>query len=182
MIARLITKLAFEKLPAGALSNETRSNLDDTFGEDWPDIEIFTLDAYTGTLNDYLLGAPKLDNFTAVSIALVAPFSRGTVSIESNNTEVHPLVDPNWLSDPRDQEVAIAGFKRARAVFQSDAVKPILKGLEAWPGPDVTTDEQILAAIRLGADTIHHPAGTCKMGQADDHMAVVDTKGNLSDL
>jgi choline dehydrogenase len=105
-------------------------------------------------LNDYLLGAPKLDNYTSVCIVLVAPFSRGNVSIASEDTNVHPIVDPNWLSDPRDQEIAVAGFKRARAVFESDAMKPILKGPEAWPGSKVESDEQILAAIRSGADTI----------------------------
>jgi choline dehydrogenase len=169
--------LAFEKLPTGAVSNDTRSSLDATFGGDWPDIEIFSLDAYTGTLNDYLLGAPTLDNFTAVCIALVSPFSRGNVSIVSQDTNVHPIVNPNWLTDSRDQQVAVAGFKRARAIFQSQAVQPILKGSEAWPGSDVKSDEQILAAVKLGADTIHHAAGTCQMGKVDDPMAVVDSQG-----
>jgi choline dehydrogenase len=176
-VVPLTADLAFEKLPAGALPNDTRSSLVVAFGSDWPDIEIFSLDAYTGTLNDYLLGAPRLDNFTAVCIALVSPFSRGNVTIMSQDTNDHPVVNPNWLTDLRDQQVAVAGFKRARAVFESEAMQPILKSPEVWPGPDIQSDEQILAAVRLGADTIHHAAGFCQMGQADDHMAVVDSQG-----
>jgi choline dehydrogenase len=151
--------------------------LDATFGGDWPDIELFSLDAYTGTLNDYILGAPRSDNFTAVCIALVSPFSRGNVTIMSGDTKDHPIVNPNWLTDPQDQLVAVAGFKRARAIFESQEVQPILKGTEAWPGVNVKTDEQILDAVRTGADTIHHAAGTCQMGKVDNPMAVVDSKG-----
>ena len=168
---------AFEKLPAGAVSNSTRKDLDTTFGADWPDIEILSLDAFTGSLNDFVFGAPDLKNYTAVCIALVAPFSRGNVSIVSNDTSVHPVVNPNWLSDPRDQEVAIAGFKRARAVFQSAAVQPLLIGPEAFPGGNVTANQDILNVIMSSSDTIHHAAGTNRMGMVNDSMAVVDSQG-----
>ena len=176
----MIAPPGFEKLPNGTISPSTRTSLDQTFGSDWPDIEIFSLDAYTGTLSDYLLGAPDAGNYSAVSIALVAPFSRGNVSIASADTNIHPVVNPALLTDPRDQEVAVAGFKRARAVLQSDAVKPGLIGGEVYPGPQVLTDADILDTIRKSADSIHHAAGTCKMGKVDDVLAVVDSQSMFS--
>ncbi len=93
---------------------------------------------------------------------------------------MHPIVNPNWLTDPRDQEVAVAGFKRARAVFQSAAVKPVLIGSEAFPGDNVTTDKDILNFIMSSTDTIHHAAGTNRMGTVTDPMAVVDSHGTLA--
>lgn len=171
--------LAFEKLPAGALSNQTRSDLDEAFGADWPDIEILSLDAYTGRLNDFVFGAPDLKDYTAVCIATIAPFSRGTVTINSSDTNVHPIVNPNWLTDPRDQEVAVAGFKRARAVFAASAVKPVLQGAEAFPGTAVRNDAEILKTIQTSSSTIHHAAGTCKMGRANDTMAVLDSRARV---
>ncbi|KAL9005007.1 MAG: hypothetical protein Q9188_002188 [Gyalolechia gomerana] len=96
--------------------SQTRSDLDATFGPEWPDVEILLLDAYTGRLDDFLLGAPDLKNYTAICIAIVAPFSRGNVTINSSDTNDYPVVNPNWLGDARDREVAIAAFKRARAV------------------------------------------------------------------
>ena len=138
---------------------------------------MLSLDAYTGTLNDYLLGAPDLKSYTAVCVAFVAPFSRGNVTISSADTAVHPVVNPNWLTDPRDQEVAVAGFKRARAVFESKPVQPVLIGPEAFPGANVTTDEEILQVIRSSSDTLHHAAGTNRMGRSDDPSAVVDSQG-----
>lgn len=109
----------------------------------------------------------------------MSPFSRGNVTIGSSDTSDHLFVNPNWLADLRDQEVAVAGFKRARAIFESDAVRPLLKGPEAFPGANVATDEEILHFIRTSSSTIHHAAGTCKMGKSDDAMAVVDNKGAL---
>jgi choline dehydrogenase len=150
-----------------------------SFGTDWPNIEVFSLDAYTGTLNDFLLDAPAPDNYTAVCIAMVSPFSRGNVTIVSNDTAVHPIVNPNWLGDARDQEVAVAAFKQARAVFQSSAVKPVLVGAEAYPGPSVQTDAQILDVVQRSSSTIHHAAGTCRMGLTNDTMAVTDSHGMI---
>jgi choline dehydrogenase-like flavoprotein len=38
----------------------------------------------------------------------------------------------------------------------------------------VRSDADVDAFIRATADTVYHPLGTCRMGTADDEMAVVD--------
>lgn len=86
---------AFEKLPGGAVTNSTRAALDDTFGADWPNAEIFSLDGYTGSLDDFLFDNPDLKDYTSACIALVAPFSRGNVTNSSNDTSAHPIINPN---------------------------------------------------------------------------------------
>ena len=43
---------------------------------------------------------------------------------------------------------------------------------ENFPGPDVQTDEQLMAHARATGSTTYHPVGTCKLGT--DPMAVVD--------
>src|SRR5208282_3831740 len=45
---------------------------------------------------------------------------------------------------------------------------------EFSPGSDQRSDADIDAHIRKTATTVHHPAGTCKMGSAADEFAVVD--------
>ena len=45
---------------------------------------------------------------------------------------------------------------------------------EQAPGPERTTDEDIIAWVKATAETTYHPVGTCKMGI--DPMAVVDPK------
>jgi choline dehydrogenase-like flavoprotein len=101
----------------------------------------------------------------------------GQETIVSDDTNIHPVVNPNWLTDPRDQEVAVATFKRARDLFSAKDVQPVLVGPEAFPGASVQSDEDILSIIMSSSDTIHHASGTNRMGKVDDPLAVVDYKG-----
>ncbi|KAI4191855.1 MAG: hypothetical protein LQ348_003396 [Seirophora lacunosa] len=152
---------SFEKLNKTAVSAQTRQDLDSTFGVDWPDIEHLFFD---GTL----VGAP-----------FVASFSRGNVTINSTDTARNPIISPNWLLDPRDQEVAVAGFKRAGQIFQTKSIRPILLGEEDFLGTNVTSDEDVLAVIRQSATSIDHAAGTCAMGKTGDRNAVVDARASV---
>ena len=54
-----------------------------------------------------------------------------------------PLINPNWLIDPADVAVAIAGYKRVRQLFATKALAPVLIGPEYFPGPSVQTDAEI---------------------------------------
>ena len=112
-------------------------------------------------------------------VALTHPFSRGNVTIRSNDTAVNPIVNPNWLVDPRDQEMAIAAYKQARAVFASNVTRPVIVGLEAFPGLNVSTDADILSLIQQSASASYHASATCKMGLANDSMAVLDSKARV---
>lgn len=138
------------------------------------------LDAYSGLQRDFLTGAPQDGKmYGSASAALIAPFSRGNVTISSNDTADIPVVSPNYLLDPRDQEVAIAAFKRVRQIYATDALKPILIGTESFPGPNVTTDAQILAAIKQAALTVYHASATNAMGNSTDPNAVVDSEAKV---
>ena len=90
-----------------------------------------------------------------------------------------PLINPNWLTDPADIAVAIAGYKRTRQLFATKAMAPVLIGQEAFPGPSVQTDAEILHIIRQSLNTVYHAAATNKMGRADDPNAVVDSKARV---
>ncbi|KAL8709488.1 MAG: hypothetical protein Q9220_005730 [cf. Caloplaca sp. 1 TL-2023] len=163
----------FEKLPKNATSSKTRSELDATFGQDWPDIELLFFDG------NLISKSTDSRNYVSSLAGLVAPFSRGNVSINSTDTADNPVVSPNWLLDSRDQEVAIAGFKRARQIFQSSAIQPIINGAEALPGLDVTGDQEILAVIKQSAASIDHAACTCAMGKSTDPAAVIDSHARV---
>lgn len=171
--------LAFEKLPVDSLSPATRRDLDAANGPDWPDVEYIELNVYFG---DKLVPPPNSTigrNYASLIAGLTAPFSRGNVTIVSNDTSVLPVVSPNWLSDPRDREVLIAAFRRSRQVWESNSMRAVVTGPEAYPGANVTSDDDILAAIQRSAQTIWHACGTNKMGKEEDAMAVVDSKARV---
>lgn len=175
----LILFPGFTNLPAGSISNSTRAALD-AFPTDWPDFEHLFLDGFFGYANDTSDGPTDGRNYVSSSTALTKPFSRGNITIRSNDTSDNPIVSPNWLLDPRDQEVAVAAFKQGRAVFTTNAAtKDIVIGAEAFPGPNVSTDAQILSLIQQSAAASYHASATCAMGMSNDSMAVLDSKARV---
>ncbi|MFZ1338800.1 MAG: choline dehydrogenase [Paracoccaceae bacterium] len=99
--------------------------------------------------------------------------SRGAVTLRSGKPEDAPVIRFNYMSDPEDWEDFRACIRLTREIFGQDAMKPFVKH-EIQPGAGVATDDQIDAFIREHAESAYHPCGTCKMGRADDPMAVVD--------
>jgi choline dehydrogenase len=98
------------------------------------------------------------DNYFTMSITMVATTSRGSVTINSTDASDNPVVNIGWLSTSTDQEVAIAGLKRARqlANVTGIAIKEIA------PGPAVQSDSDILQYIKSEVRPIHHAASSCK--------------------
>lgn len=115
-------------------------------------------------------GLHKFPGFT-VSVCQLRPESRGSIDIRSGDPAEHPAIRPNYLATTLDEQTMVDGIKLIRKVSHSSSIQPYIKR-EFVPGPDVTTDEQILDYVRNTGSTIFHPAGTCKMGH--DDAAVVD--------
>ena len=157
--------IAWEKLPAPQRQNLSSTTLSAlaSFPADWPELEYLILDAYTGNNQNYLTGSPNT-TFMYVSpiVALVAPLSRGNVTIASTDTNDLPLINPNWLTDPADQELAVAAFKRVRQMMDTDIVKKATVGSEIYPGRNVSSDAQILNSIRDNGIEVFHASATCK--------------------
>jgi len=173
--------LGWEKLPQpfrSKLSASTREALDRSFPADWPEIEYLPVSAVIGYNRDYQTEDP-LDgsNYASLTTALVAPLSRGNISISSGNMADAPLINPNWLTHPADAELAIAAFKRQRQAWSQ--LSDITVGVEKIPGPSVQTDAQILAFIKQSMAMVWHAAATCKMGKREDAMAVVDAEARV---
>ena len=68
-------------------------------------------------------------------------------------------------------DVSWADF--AREIFAQEAFQPFA-GAEIQPGADVQSDAELDGFIREHVESAYHPCGTCRMGAADDPMAVVD--------
>ncbi len=104
-------------------------------------------------------------------VCLLRPKSRGSVKLASNNPFAAPLIDLGFLTERDDVERLIRGFKIMRGILNQPALAE-LGGREMPALANAQSDEEIEQYIRNHADTIYHPAGTCRMGV--DAMAVVD--------
>ncbi|MEQ8701387.1 MAG: choline dehydrogenase [Bauldia litoralis] len=113
---------------------------------------------------------PFTDGF-ATRIVAIQPESRGHISLTSADPMEAPRIHQNFLSSPKDWESLRYGFRVARTLAAQPAMQPFVAA-EFFPGPDCQSDEAIDAHIRNTSITVHHPAGTCRMGA--DAASVVD--------
>ncbi|MGI9291770.1 MAG: GMC family oxidoreductase, partial [Gammaproteobacteria bacterium] len=101
------------------------------------------------------------------------PRSTGSVRLASRNPVDHPLIDPNYFSDPEDLDELVGGVKAMRNVMAQPHIAQYVTGeLGAWK--DATSDREIIEAIRASAFTGHHPCSTARMGSSNDPDAVLD--------
>lgn len=190
-----------------------------------------------------LPGIPKGDMFVAVvsksawhavgeQIASLLTFinktysETGQVKLASRDWRNEPVVEFNLLSDKRDLDRLMSGFKLMAAVQMTDALKAVtdvpfpasysdkvreigvvnnknkwltravsvlLDGplavrrymidnfvVEGFTFEQVMGDDEALEAfVRKAAIGVWHASCTCRMGRADDPMAVVDTEGRV---
>ncbi len=99
--------------------------------------------------------------------------SRGQVTLKSSDPKDDPRIQFNYMSDPSDWEDFRTCIRLTREIFGQEAFAPY-RGHEIQPGTDVQSDEALDAFIKEHVESAYHPCGTCKMGRADDPMAVVD--------
>jgi len=190
-----------------------------------------------------LPGVPKGDMFVAVisksawhavgeQIASLLTFinrtysETGQVKLASRDWRAEPVVEFNLLSDKRDLDRLMSGFRKMAALQMSEPLKKVtadpfpasysdrvrkigvvnaknkfltsivakfLDGpaamrrfmidkfiVEGFTFEQVMTDDEALEAfVRKAAIGVWHASCSCRMGRADDPMAVVDTQGRV---
>jgi len=114
-----------------------------------------------------------------VSIApnVAKPKSRGRVWITTDDATAAPSIDYGYFSDPEgaDEATLITGIRLARRIAAQAPMSDWIGG-EVFPGAHLTTDEELSAPLRATHQTVYHVSGTCRMGAANDPMAVVDSR------
>ncbi|MFZ4479976.1 MAG: GMC family oxidoreductase [Rhodoferax sp.] len=135
-----------------------------------PDIQLALC---TGIVDDHTRKNHLGHGYT-LHVTLMRPKSRGNVTLQSAKAGDAPLIDPQFLSDPRDMAILVKGTQIGFDIMQSAAFTPY-RGQMLYPLERDNT-VQIEQFLRDHADTEYHPCSTCKMGPSDDPMAVVDAR------
>jgi choline dehydrogenase len=138
-------------------------------GVEYPDIQYHFLPAamrYDGT-------AAFNDHGFQVHVGPMRSKSRGFVRIRSTDPREPPRILFNYLSHPDDLPEWRRAVRLTREIFRQPAMQRYAAE-EIQPGAVVESDAEIDAFIRQHCESAYHPCGTCRMGAADDPMAVVD--------
>jgi 5-(hydroxymethyl)furfural/furfural oxidase len=111
--------------------------------------------------------------------ALMDSAARGSVRLASSDPFVDPIVDQGMLADPHDRSRLRGALRHLLALCEHEAMASVIERVVAdeqgTPAAEVAADDDRLDAwIDDHVGDHVHAAGTCRMGQPDDPMTVVD--------
>jgi choline dehydrogenase len=115
----------------------------------------------------------RFSGFSA-SATQCRPVSRGTVGLHSDDPLAAPRIVANYLTEPQDARVLVAGLRQLREIYAQPAFRDLVTGEEYFPGTDATSARALDAFVRQKGGTVYHPVGTCRMG--GDKASVVDER------
>ena len=141
-----------------------------------PDHATANVEIHTQPLSLDKFGEPlhRFNAFTS-SICNLRPTSRGYVRIKGPDPRAAPAIHCRYLSTDEDRRVAIDALRLTRRIAAQPALAPF-QPEEFLPGPKHASEDELVKAAGDIGTTIFHPVSTCKMGRADDPMAVVDSR------
>jgi choline dehydrogenase/4-pyridoxate dehydrogenase len=104
-------------------------------------------------------------------VVMLHPESRGELVLASADPAAPIRIRQNFMSTEKEWRTLRAGLRLMHDIMRKPEMQPFVAGeLNAVFDSDAELDEH----IRNTAITLHHPAGTCKMGRESDPSAVVD--------
>ena len=118
-------------------------------------------------------GTSDLDPLPGMTLGCsqLRPDSIGHLKALSADPMVKPEIQPNYLAVQSDRDALLAALKYLRRLLATSPLADFVDH-ENFPGPDVATDDALMAHARASGSTTYHPVGSCKLGT--DPMAVVD--------
>ncbi len=138
-------------------------------------------DMLIASCNVYGIEGEALERGIVVASVFQA-FSKGRLRISSPDPAVNPVIEERMLSDERDLIRLRDGVRRLFAIGRHPALGEIAE--EMWVGDPLsderrgidsfTDDDQLDAWLLQECADCYHIVGTCRMGAADDPLAVVD--------
>lgn len=144
--------------------------------EYYKQIKDLTLDTYNYAIKP-LIGQTTWSSYTI----LLHPKSRGTIKLKSNSPFDFPLIDPNYFSDPGQDDIntLVAALKDVVKISQTSAMQKYDSQMFKIDLPNCKqyvfgTDEYLKCLLQNLAISMSHFSGTCKMGPPTNERAVVD--------
>ncbi|WP_318415979.1 choline dehydrogenase [Photobacterium leiognathi] len=101
------------------------------------------------------------------------PQSRGSVEVVSNDPHAKPKIEFNYISTEQDKQDWRDCIRLTREIMAQSALDQY-RGDEIQPGADITSDQAIDQWVKENVESAYHPSCTCKMGDDNDVMAVLD--------
>ncbi|OCH88051.1 aryl-alcohol oxidase-like protein [Obba rivulosa] len=132
-------------------------------------IELMFFDGFVSLVQ----GIPATGDFFTVGVAVSSPFSRGSITLASNDPFDSPVIDPGLLSDSRDMSVMVQAVKMAMQMLQASTWDGYILKPATELSP-TSSDAEIANFARNFTSTEFHPAGSLRMAPSSSQEGVVN--------
>ena len=133
------------------------------FNPDDPNGEPTIQSLHSPVIADEERGSPRSYVGLTFDSVVLQPRSRGRMTLMDANPRSSPVFDPNYLSDPEDLRLMVAGIRYCLEVLKAPALQKIMDP-EMLPGLEVDSDEGLAEHAKRDLTSMWHPVGTCRMG------------------
>ncbi|KAJ7773189.1 alcohol oxidase [Mycena metata] len=129
---------------------------------------------YELTFVDGLLGPPPppTGNFYTMSVLMVSPSARGSVTVNSSDPFSNPILNPNVLGTPHDLALMLEGVKSALRFVAAPAWSDYI--ISGYNVNSSMTDTQLEQFIRANAMLGDHIVGSAQMSPENADYGVVN--------
>lgn len=124
------------------------------------------------TIPPYNVGEPvAIERQAGVSCLgmMLRPTAEGSIEITGADPNDAVRIDPNYLGTEHDRRTTTALVRRMRTLFEQSPIAERISH-ETYPGPDVDSDEALVASVLTGGYCGYHAAGSCAMGPDSDDV------------
>ena len=115
-----------------------------------------------------------------IGVILNQCVSRGRVQLRSGDPHIGPKIDPGQLTDKDEIDLkALAdGMREIWKIVNTEPFKSYIdwNSGTSLSNIDINNDDQLHQYLRMATGSAWHYSSTCKMGVAEDPLAVLDSK------
>lgn len=120
---------------------------------------------------------PATEHGFAFGPCVLAPTSRGTVTLRSPRPDAAPRIVHHYLTTDEDRDCIVAGIRIALDIAAQQAVADVVTG-PYGDAPASDSDADLLAWAQRSGHTLYHPTSTCAIGAVvDPELRVLDVAG-----
>jgi len=109
---------------------------------------------------------PVTEHGFALGPCVLAPTSRGAVTLRSSRPDAAPRITHNYLTTQEDRDCIVNGVRIALDIAAQPPLADVTTG--RYDVPDSDSGPDVLAWARAAGMTLFHPTSTCAMGSVVD--------------
>ncbi|KDR68216.1 hypothetical protein GALMADRAFT_146462 [Galerina marginata CBS 339.88] len=162
----IANQIGFFRLPK--TSSILGTHKDPSAGPNSPHYEFAFSNGFVATTQN----SPTTGNFFSLTIILLTPTSRGSLTIQSSSVFDHPSINPNYLFSKPDMDIFVEAIKAGKRFLTAPAWKGYL-GTPFQDAANLTSESDIQNYIRSKAISLRHPVSTAAMSKYSDKGGVV---------